>query len=68
VSIELDGSNITLNMPATLDIKGSTKSFVGPGSSAAQLPDLPVGNVSLEPPRLTPPVHKFIFSVSPSKQ
>jgi type VI secretion system secreted protein VgrG len=42
-SIVLDGANITLTMPATLDIKGSAKGFVGPGRDAAQLPDLPQG-------------------------
>lgn len=62
VSIELDGSHITLTMPATLDIKGSTKSFVGPASSPAQLPALPVGNVTIEPPRISPPPHTFNFS------
>lgn len=41
-SIVLDGANITLSMPATLDIKGSAKSFVGPGGNSAKLPRLPM--------------------------
>lgn len=50
VSIELDGENITLTMPGLLDIKGVTKSFVGPGSSPAELSALPQGLMN-EPPR-----------------
>jgi type VI secretion system secreted protein VgrG len=34
--------NITLTMPATLDIKGTSKAFLGPGRSPAALPVLPV--------------------------
>jgi uncharacterized protein (DUF2345 family) len=42
-SIELDGANITLKTPGLLDVKGTSKSFVGPKGSPAQLPVLPVG-------------------------
>ena len=42
-SIELDGVNITLKMPGLLDIKGTSKSFVGPKGNPAELPALPVG-------------------------
>jgi type VI secretion system secreted protein VgrG len=63
VSIELDGENITLTMPGLLDIKGVSKSFVGPGASPAELPDLPAGNVELETPRIKPPARKFNFSL-----
>lgn len=41
-AITLDGTDITLAMPAELDIKGAKHSFVGPGADAAQVPDLPV--------------------------
>ncbi|WPG36664.1 type VI secretion system Vgr family protein [Variovorax sp. EBFNA2] len=51
-SIELDGMNITLKMPGLLDIKGTSKSFVGPGRSPAQLPHLPVGAMGLTESRL----------------
>ena len=40
-SIELDGMNITLKMPGLLDIKGTSKSFVGPGRGSVELPQLP---------------------------
>jgi len=40
-SIELDGANITLKMPGLLDVKGATKSFVGPKGNPAQLSALP---------------------------
>ncbi|MDQ0037109.1 type VI secretion system secreted protein VgrG [Variovorax boronicumulans] len=46
-SIELDGMNITLKMPGLLDVKGASKSFVGPKGSPAQLPALPVGDLPL---------------------
>ena len=51
-SIELDGANITLKMPGLLDVKGASKSFVGPKGSPAQLPALPVGNAELTESRL----------------
>ena len=44
-SIELDGMNITLKMPGLLDVKGATKSFVGPKGNPAELPYLPFGAV-----------------------
>ncbi|WP_172438446.1 type VI secretion system Vgr family protein [Variovorax boronicumulans] len=63
-SIELDGVNITLKMPGLLDVKGTTKSFVGPGGKPAKLPALPTGiAVFEEPPNVTPPPRKFKFSV-----
>ncbi|MDP9911449.1 type VI secretion system secreted protein VgrG [Variovorax boronicumulans] len=40
-SIELDGANITLKMPGLLDVKGTSKSFVGPKGNPAELPVLP---------------------------
>ncbi|KIQ19023.1 hypothetical protein RT97_28915, partial [Variovorax paradoxus] len=51
-SIELDGMNITLKMPGLLDVKGASKSFVGPKGSPAQLPALPVGSAELTESRL----------------
>ncbi|WP_180288596.1 type VI secretion system Vgr family protein [Variovorax sp. 54] len=45
-SIELDGMNITLKMPALLDIKGTSKSFVGPKGNPAELMGLPMGLTS----------------------
>ncbi|WP_167481226.1 type VI secretion system Vgr family protein [Acidovorax cavernicola] len=51
-SIELDGANITLKMPALLDIKGTSKSFVGPKGSPAELPYLPVGALTETSPDL----------------
>ena len=47
-SIELDGANITLKMPGLLDVKGASKSFVGPKGSPAQLPALPTDKVYSE--------------------
>jgi type VI secretion system secreted protein VgrG len=49
-SIVLDGMNITLTMPATLDIKGTSKAFLGPGRSPAVLAKLPQGAVSIKDP------------------
>jgi type VI secretion system secreted protein VgrG len=40
--------NITLTMPATLDIKGTSKAFLGPGRSPAALPKLPDGTVQIQ--------------------
>jgi type VI secretion system secreted protein VgrG len=37
--------NITLTMPATLDIKGTSKAFLGPGRSPATLAALPQGTI-----------------------
>jgi len=48
-SIEMDGANITLKMPGLLDIKGTSKSFVGPGRSPAELPHLPTGTIDEAP-------------------
>jgi type VI secretion system secreted protein VgrG len=45
-SIELDGANITLKMPGLLDVKGTSKSFVGPKGSPAELPLLPTGAIN----------------------
>jgi type VI secretion system secreted protein VgrG len=45
-SIELDGANITLKMPGLLDVKGTSKSFVGPKGSPAELPYLPTGAIN----------------------
>nr|WP_233102022.1 type VI secretion system Vgr family protein [Variovorax sp. IB41] len=45
-SIELDGANITLKMPGLLDVKGTSKSFVGPKGSPAELPHLPTGAIN----------------------
>ncbi|MNV03177.1 Phage-related baseplate assembly protein [compost metagenome] len=45
-SIELDGMNITLKMPGLLDIKGTSKSFVGPKGNPAELMGLPMGLTS----------------------
>ena len=42
-SIELDGGNITLRVPATLDIKGTAKTFVDMKRDAAVLDALPQG-------------------------
>ncbi|SFQ38693.1 type VI secretion system Vgr family protein [Variovorax sp. 770b2] len=47
-SIELDGANITLKMPGLLDVKGTTKSFVGPKGAPAALPALPTGKIYSE--------------------
>ena len=46
-SIELDGANITLKMPGLLDVKGTSKSFVGPKGSPSELPALPDSRVKL---------------------
>ncbi|MGJ7530015.1 type VI secretion system Vgr family protein [Variovorax sp. GB1P17] len=51
-SIELDGANITLKMPGLLDVKGTSKSFVGPKGSPAELPQLPIGTFTETPPDL----------------
>ncbi len=48
-SIVLDGPNITLTMPGKLDIKGATKSFIGPGADPAIIPALPVGAFGTPP-------------------
>jgi type VI secretion system secreted protein VgrG len=48
-SIELDGANITLKMPGLLDVKGTTKSFVGPRGVPAELDALPRGTITLPP-------------------
>jgi type VI secretion system secreted protein VgrG len=45
-SIELDGANITLKMPGLLDVKGTSKSFVGPKGNPAELPLLPTGAIN----------------------
>ncbi|WP_062474788.1 type VI secretion system Vgr family protein [Variovorax boronicumulans] len=47
-SIELDGANITLKMPGLLDIKGTSKSFVGPGRGSVELPQLPSDAMDLK--------------------
>ncbi|MNL04730.1 hypothetical protein D3C87_1253050 [compost metagenome] len=53
-----------MKMPGLLDIKGTTKSFVGPGGKPAKLPALPTGiAVFEEPPSIPPPPRKFKFSV-----
>ncbi|MDQ7758986.1 type VI secretion system Vgr family protein [Xanthomonas sontii] len=51
-SIVLEGTDITLTMPGLLDIKGAGKTFVGPGSSPAELPALPVGTLGDAPREL----------------
>lgn len=48
-SITLDGANIVLKMPGLLDIKGSAKSFVGPGGTPAAMPSLPVDLAKIKP-------------------
>lgn len=40
-SITLDGANIVLKMPGLLDVKGASKTFVGPRGKAGELPVLP---------------------------
>jgi type VI secretion system secreted protein VgrG len=63
-SITLDGANIVLKMPGLLDVKGTSKSFVGPKGEPVGLPELPVGEAVFEkPPSITPPPNKFKFSV-----
>ncbi|RZL65364.1 MAG: type VI secretion system tip protein VgrG [Variovorax sp.] len=63
-SITLDGANVVLKMPGLLDVKGTSKAFVGPRGNPADLPVLPTGEVAFEPPpRVTPPPRKFNFSV-----
>lgn len=47
-SIELDGMNITLKMPGLLDVKGTSKSFVGPGRGSVELPQLPSDAMDLK--------------------
>ncbi|TSD53314.1 type VI secretion system tip protein VgrG [Variovorax sp. KBS0712] len=47
-SIELDGANITLKMPGLLDVKGTSKSFVGPGRGSVELPQLPSDAMDLK--------------------
>jgi type VI secretion system secreted protein VgrG len=44
-SITLEGNNITLYMPATLDIKGATHAFTGPGNSPALIEGLPISTL-----------------------
>ncbi|WP_213952906.1 type VI secretion system Vgr family protein [Variovorax sp. dw_954] len=44
-SITLDGANIILKMPGLLDVKGTSKAFVGPDKSYTTLQKLP-GNLS----------------------
>jgi len=46
-AITLDGENITLTMPALLDVKGGAKSFVGPGEDQAVLEELPMNLVDM---------------------
>ncbi|GER20747.1 type VI secretion system Vgr family protein [Variovorax boronicumulans] len=47
-SIELNGVNITLKMPGLLDVKGTSKSFVGPGRGSVELPQLPSDAMDLK--------------------
>ncbi|WP_447748043.1 type VI secretion system tip protein TssI/VgrG [Variovorax boronicumulans] len=47
-SIELEGVNITLKMPGLLDVKGTSKSFVGPGRGSVELPQLPSDAMDLK--------------------
>ncbi len=46
-SITLDGANIVLKMRGLLDVKGASKTFVGPKGVPAELPALPRGAITL---------------------
>ena len=42
-SITLDGANIVLKMPGLLDVKGTSKAFVGPRGAPGEIEGLPMG-------------------------
>jgi type VI secretion system secreted protein VgrG len=48
-SVTLEGGNITFACPGNFTVKGGQHAFGGAGSKAAELPDLPAGQVPLVP-------------------
>jgi type VI secretion system secreted protein VgrG len=48
--IKLAGANIEIGCPATVSVKGVTHDFMGGGSMAAELPNLPSSVIAFDPP------------------
>jgi hypothetical protein len=66
----LEGGNITLTMPGQFTVKGATHAFLGGGSKAARLQQLPAGVVGaavFEPPRVSQATSAAAGAVPPAK-